>query len=96
VKRADCRSTSDSGCDEFPALVHFVGFRGEEYWSAVRVYGLPDVIHRWHDERCLAEQAAGDIVVWANQTAHRVTEYTYDDSANEALTTLPGRNRYNR
>jgi len=32
--------------EDYTPLVHFVGFRGEEYRSAVRVFGLPDVIHR--------------------------------------------------
>ena len=31
--------------------VHFVGFRGEEYWSAVKGWGKPDMIHMWWDRR---------------------------------------------
>jgi|TARA_R110000796_G_scaffold56611_1_gene131184 hypothetical protein len=32
--------------------VHFVGFRnGDEYWSAVKVWGRPDFIHLHHDYR---------------------------------------------
>lgn len=35
--------------------VHFVGFRGEEYLSAVRVWGLPDYWHRGWDRRARRE-----------------------------------------
>lgn len=31
--------------------VHFVGFRGEEYWSAVRIWGKPGMIHILWDRR---------------------------------------------
>ncbi len=33
------------------AAVHFVGFRGEEYLSAVRVWGKPGFIHMGWDRR---------------------------------------------
>ncbi|MGQ3671805.1 hypothetical protein ACT6QG_05350 [Xanthobacter sp. TB0136] len=45
--------------------VHFVGFRGEEYRSAVKVWGLPDFIHRWWDRRARREIAAHDTVIFA-------------------------------
>lgn len=45
--------------------VHFVGFRGEEYWSAVKVFGLPDFIHRGWDLRARREIADGDMIVFA-------------------------------
>lgn len=60
--------------------VHFVGFRGEEYLSAVRVWGLPDMVHRVHDARAQAEFADGDTVVFARGTEGRWTPYTFDDS----------------
>lgn len=31
--------------------VHFIGFRGDEYHSAVRAFGFPDFIHVSHDRR---------------------------------------------
>ena len=37
-------------------MIHFLGFRGEEYHSAVKVFGPPDFIHMCHDRR-----AYGDI-----------------------------------
>jgi hypothetical protein len=32
--------------DDPPPCLHFIGFRGEEYWSAVKVWGKPEMIHR--------------------------------------------------
>lgn len=45
--------------------VHFVGFRGEEYWSAVRIWGRPGMIHRWWDGRARREIGEGDVVIFA-------------------------------
>lgn len=45
--------------------VHFVWFRGEEYWSAVKVWGEPDFIHLGWDRRANREIVDGDIVVFA-------------------------------
>ena len=45
--------------------VHFVGFRGEEYWTAVKAFGRPDFIHRGWDKRARRELADGDLVVFA-------------------------------
>lgn len=44
---------------------HFVGFRDDRYWNAVRVFGLPDFIHRGWDLRARREIAPGDFVVFA-------------------------------
>jgi hypothetical protein len=47
-------------------VVHFVGFRGEEYWSAVKVWGEPHFIHRGWDLRALREvDPECDLVVFA-------------------------------
>lgn len=46
--------------------LHFVGFRGEEFWSAVRIWGRPDFFHRWWDTRARREIAAGDTIVFAS------------------------------
>jgi hypothetical protein len=51
--------------EDYKPLVHFVGFRGEEYWSAVRVFGLPDVYHRTWDMRAQREIADCDTIVFA-------------------------------
>jgi hypothetical protein len=47
-----------------PAL-HFVWFRGEEYHSAVKVWGKPDFVHMAWDRRAAREIAIGDTVVFA-------------------------------
>lgn len=46
-------------------MVHFVGFRGDEYGRACRIFGRPDFIHiRW-DRRARREIAPADVVVFA-------------------------------
>lgn len=52
-----------------PAL-HFVGFRGDEYTSAVRIWGKPSFIHfRW-DRRAKRELHPSDVVIFAKGTEH--------------------------
>ena len=46
--------------------VIFVGFKGAEYLSAVRVFGPPDIISRYADPRLFGDIAPGDTVVFAN------------------------------
>lgn len=66
--------------------LHFVGFRGEEYWSAVRVWGLPDFYHRGWDTRARREIADGDTVIFAYKADPEfVSPYTFDDSNQEAI-----------
>ena len=46
--------------------IHFVGFRDDRYWAAVKVWGRPDFIHRWWDKRAFREMdPETDIVVFA-------------------------------
>ena len=45
--------------------VHFVGFRDDRYWNAVRVFGRPDFIHRIWDRRAAREIGPGDLIVFA-------------------------------
>lgn len=69
--------------------LHFVGFKNDRYWNAVRVFGRPDFIHRKWDRRALREIADGDVVLFANKDEHQafgpngndLDEYVYDDSA---------------
>lgn len=65
-----------------PACVHFVGFRGEEYWSARRVWGRPDFFHRHWDERVMGDVVEGvDTVVFAKgDETSRKTPFTFNDS----------------
>lgn len=60
--------------------LHFVGFKGEEVLSALRVWGRPDFWHRLNDERSRAEMMDGDTVVYANGSEVRRAPHAYDDS----------------
>jgi len=46
-------------------IVHFVGFRGEEFWSAVKVWGRPHYVHPGWDLRARREIAEGDTIIFA-------------------------------
>lgn len=46
--------------------LHFVGFKGDEYVRAIRLFGQPDFIHPGYDLRAFREIAPGDIVVFAS------------------------------
>ena len=61
-------------------LIHFVGFRGEEYRSACKVWGNPDYIHRGYDNRMRRETASYDTIVFANGCEeHGPSWYSYPD-----------------
>lgn len=63
-----------------PAL-HFVGFRGEGYLSAVRVWGKPGFIHMGWDQRARREIADGDTIVFATGDERQpVAERNYSDT----------------
>lgn len=47
------------------SALHFVGFHGDEYARAQRVFGRPDFIHIGWDLRAQREIAPGDVVVFA-------------------------------
>lgn len=59
--------------------VHFVGFRGEEYWSAVKVWGRPGFIHRLNDTRMRRELHPCDTVVFANGAEQRISDRNGSD-----------------
>lgn len=60
--------------------VHFVGFRGEEYASAVRAFGHPHFIHRGWDLRAQREIADDDLVVFASGSHEQEPRVkSYDD-----------------
>lgn len=62
--------------------VHFVGFRGDEYLSAVRVWGEPDFFHRVWDVRASHEVVEGDLVVFARfKDIQDPRSQAFDDSA---------------
>lgn len=62
------------------SAVHFVGFRGEEWWSAIKVWGKPDFIHIGWDRRAQREIIPGDIVIFAQgDWTQPVSEYNFPD-----------------
>lgn len=61
-------------------IVHFIGFRDDRYWNAVKVFGPPHYIHRGWDTRAAREIAPGDILVFAVGTADDAPRTrTYND-----------------
>ena len=63
--------------------VHFVGFRGDEYLSAVKVFGKHDFFHRVFDYRVIfgGEVGDDDIIIFANGADKRFKKFTFNDSA---------------
>ena len=60
--------------------IHFVGFRDDRYWNAVRVWGLPDFIHPGWDTRANREIADCDTVVFATgDGSNPPTPFTFAD-----------------
>jgi hypothetical protein len=54
--------------------VHYVGFRGDEYVRAKRLFGGPVIIHRWWDRRARREiDREHDLVVFATGDADQPT-----------------------
>ena len=46
-------------------LVHFVGFRDDRYWNAVKIWGVPDYVHITWDWYADQDIAPGDTVIFA-------------------------------
>lgn len=74
---ATSRMKSISSPPAIERAVHFIGFRGEEYWAAVKAFGRPDFIHRRWDLRAKRELHPDDLVVFAtgdeNQEPSRIS-----------------------
>ncbi len=65
-----------------PSAIHFVGFTGDDYYRAIRVWGLPDYIHRYNDSRFISEYQPGDLVIFANGAESRYrARFAHNDSA---------------
>lgn len=47
-------------------IVHFIGFKDDRYWNAVKTFGLPHYIHRGWDLRARRELSEGDLVIFAD------------------------------
>ena len=62
--------------------VHFVGFRGDEYWSAVKVFGKPDFVHLINDRRMRGDFAEGDVVIFGPKGSDKVSKFSWQDHEN--------------
>ena len=64
-------------------MMHFVGFKDDRWWNAIRVFGRPDFVHRRWDRRAVAEVFDGDVVVFADgDETSPIEVHAFDDSAN--------------
>jgi hypothetical protein len=65
--------------------VHFVGFKDDRFWNAVKVFGYPDFIHRKWDARAKfgGERGPDDVFVFAfdGDENSPIDPYTFNDSA---------------
>jgi hypothetical protein len=63
------------------ACVHFVGFRGDEFCRAQKVWGYPDFIHKWHDHRMYGDiDIENDIIIFANMAkAEVISDRSWQD-----------------
>jgi hypothetical protein len=63
-------------------MLHFVGFRGDEYVRAKMLFGQPNFIHPMWDSRAVADVAEDDIVVFATGTdKDPLAKFSWDDSS---------------
>lgn len=64
-------------------IVHFVGFRGEEYNNAVKIWGKPDFFHYVNDPRFRFGGEVdweNDIVIFAKGCESRNSSFSFNDS----------------
>lgn len=62
--------------------VHFVGFKDDRVYNAIKTFGRPDFWHRFWDRRAVDEVVEGDVVIFATgDETQKVQQYAYDDSA---------------
>ncbi len=57
--------------DTTVACVHYVGFRGDEYGRARRLWGGPAFIHRKWDRRAQRDVGPDDLVIFATGDEHQ-------------------------
>jgi len=64
--------------------VHFVGFKNDRVYNAIKTFGKPDFWHRRWDARAVCEVCDGDTVIFADGDEHSVIDvYAFDDSAQQ-------------
>jgi hypothetical protein len=62
--------------------MHFVGFKDDRVYHALKVFGQPDFWHRKWDKRAVDEVVPGDWAVFADGNEFsKVDPYGFDDSA---------------
>ena len=59
--------------------VHYVGFRGDEYVRAHKIFGGPVYIHRDYDDRVFSEVGDDDVVIFGPK--YKKLPYVWDASA---------------
>ena len=57
--------------------VHYVGFRGDEYVRARRIFGGPIFIHLHYDARVFTEVGDDDIVIFGPNTILSIMSTTF-------------------
>ena len=63
-------------------MMHFVGFKDDRVFNALKVFGRPDFWHRRWDRRAVDEVAEGDVVVFAEGDERSpVNPHAFDDSS---------------
>lgn len=60
--------------------VHYVGFRGDEFMRARRIWGGPVMIHKWMDDRVSSEVGPDDVVIIGPE-GHKHVKHVWDASA---------------
>ena len=90
VARYDTETVPEASIEPLPVrirlnqpvpVVHFVGFRNDREWqNAARLYGEPDFVHRFWDQRAQCEIMDGDLLVFAKYDPARPSPYNHDDS----------------
>lgn len=68
---------------EGKGLLHFVGFKDDRVFSALKVFGPPDFWHRHWDRRAQDEIAEGDVAIFADgDESCALNPHAYNDSNN--------------
>lgn len=61
--------------------LHFVGFKDDRIFNAIKIFGKPDFWHRVYDARTLQEIFEGDKIVFATGDENQpLKEFTWNDS----------------
>ena len=63
-----------------PRAVHYVGFRGDEFARARRLFGGPVFIHPRWDRRAQRDIGPGDVVIFAiGDERQPLARFNFDD-----------------